>query len=322
MATPVLGYSTGAAAPEVVAAIAWWQMPWRLVSGMNLFAVGFVFLAHLLVEGILAIPGANFLLSPFVLFLVPLIMAHYCNTMEDFGANHRDRVPVMFRNGSVGEDLFRPVFYIIISALIAFAPLIATLIIAAKFPFDGDGVLANAFFWLGLSAYPAVIFTGLNSGAMENLTPRRILSVVRVAPMRYLWAATAFVAAMVAYILALQHYTVAPASALARAAGPVKLSGFFTDFGIAVALQVAAIYLMHLAAAWMGLIYQSHYEKFNWVLQRHEKAVRTDTNAKLADMRRSGDPRVRPVKQAPAAPPPPRAVLPIEPTSPSARVAP
>lgn len=320
MATPVLSYSSGPASPNEVSTAIWWQMPVRLVTGMNLFAIVFVFFAHVVVQIILSIPGANFILSPFVLFAVPLILAHYCNTMEDFGVSRRDRIPVMFRNGSVGEDLLRPLFNIGLSVALAFGPLLIFMFFAGWPPRAGAVTVMVGLFWLGVFLFPAVIFTATNSGAIQNLLPQRALMVIFIATVRYLWAAAAFGVACVAYLMAFQNFTIASVTALQFASGTIRWTNVAVNAGVVCALLAIAIYTMHLAAAWLGLIYQSHYEKLNWVLQRHEKVNRTDTNAQLADMRRRGDPRLR--KPAPVVPQPvARPVQSIEP-SPSPRLMP
>ena len=319
VAAPVLGYASAAPAANGPTAIGpklhWWDVPWRLGSGVNLFAVMFVYLAHVAIHIALLVPVANLLLAPFMLFLVVLIMAHYCNTIEDFGVNGRDRVPVMFRNGSVSEDILHPLFNILIAGLISFGPFIAAIILAVWKPKLEMRFAELALFWGGVFFFPAAIFTATCSGALQNMTPLRIGSVIAAAPLRYTWAAIAFATAFVAYVMASQFFAFTPVLSLQASAGTRILPSVVAKSGLVYVLLFAAVYAMHLAAAWLGLIYQSHYERFKWILQRHEPVnARNDTAAQLAELRRKGDPRIRRGQRAaPAATTPPDAPKPVLP---------
>jgi hypothetical protein len=50
---------------------------------------------------------------------------------------------------------------------------------------------------------------------------------------------------------------------------------------LALPAVMIAIYLLHVFAWQMGLLYRLHHDQFNWVLQKADKSVRNDTLAQL-----------------------------------------
>jgi hypothetical protein len=54
-----------------------------------------------------------------------------------------------------------------------------------------------------------------------------------------------------------------------------------TELLIVPVITFAAMYLVHVYAWQLGLLYRLHHEKFDWVWQKHEKSERTDVQAQL-----------------------------------------
>lgn len=299
LATPTLNYSSGNS-PNATSEIRWYHMPWHLLTGRSLMAMLFVFLTHVLIHVGLMLPGFSILLVPFLLVVALSIIAHYCNVMEEFGPHHADDVPVLLRNVSFSEDVLRPLSSILVAAAFSFGP--ATLLQLFGL---GPGSNYPEAWWtamaLGTFVFPAALFTVACSGALQNMLPHRALSVIVVEPFRYLLVVLVLLAGCTAYGLALSRLTIVQPIVLTTAA-PLPVGRFLISTGGIYLLFATSVYLMHLAAAWMGFIYRTHHPKLNWVLQQHEQTDRTDTNARLAEMRRRGDPRVRPTaRRAPAA---------------------
>lgn len=271
MASPVLGYSN-AAAPNAGKrqTLRWWAMPWHLLTGLSLMAMLFVFLAHVAVDIMLLIPGFNILLLLPALAIVIATIAHYCNTVEEIGPHDMDDVPVYLRSVSLSEDILHPFYAFAISAIYALIPLWLALAFGMRPIFESHPWVLNAFLGLAGLVFPAILFTAICSGALQNLMPQRIASVVIAAPAQYALATAAFWAACVAYAGAFSQMDFASIAVLQTAGGHMRWGPLAAHVGTVYAFFGIAIYLMHLGAAWLGLIYRTHYEKFNWVLQRHE----------------------------------------------------
>jgi hypothetical protein len=110
---------------------------------------------------------------------------------------------------------------------------------------------------------------------------------------------------------------------LSAPAGGVVWGPLLNDLIVIYFFLVAGIYLVHLSAAWLGMIYRDKRLQFNWLWQHHERPGRQDTLAKLREMRRQGDPRLLNRRRRPAqAVKPvaaPKPVLPIESPPPKQR---
>ena len=289
MASAVLGYSNNAVTTtERNQNLKWWSMPWRLLSGLSLMAICFVFIAQALIASLLLVPALNVIVLLPGLAVFIATVAHYCNTIEDFGPNGNDDVPVYLRSVSLSEDVFNPFFNVMVAAVYALAPLFIISLCGLRVTMHHNPWMPMALTgWAGL-VFPAILFTAICSGAMQNLMPQRVLSVVIAAPAQYFLATATFWLATVAYFGAFSQVQIAPVTALQNAGGvQIQWAPIFTNLGIVLGLLAVAVYLMHLASAWLGLIYRTHYAKFNWVLQRHERNARNDTTATLLKMHRA-----------------------------------
>ncbi|HEX8323146.1 MAG TPA: hypothetical protein VF595_04455 [Tepidisphaeraceae bacterium] len=305
---PVLGYarSTAQAADGSGESITWWSMPWRLASGWSLMAIGIVWAVHAVMATGLIVPGFNVFFIFIVLILTLIIIAHYCNTIEDFGPNDRDRVPVLLRGVSLSEDVVNPLWSFGIALAYAFAPLLLSLMFVPGDVLREHRVIVYSTTAWGMLIFPAALFTIICGGVIQNLMPKRVVSVVTVAPVKYLLASLTFYIALFVYDFALSGVTFMPTSALALSATKGQLMRELLDLSLTLAIFAAAVYLMHLAAAWLGLIYRGNLNALDWVLQRHERVNRTDAMAVLMNRRTGNRPkpdpeRLRHVRESDAA---------------------
>jgi hypothetical protein len=279
---PVLGYArTTAALAEDRPTLHWWTVPWRLLGGWSLMAMLFVWGAHVFVNVGLIIPGFNifFVLPAFAIMLV--IIAHYVNTIEEFGPNDRDAVPVLLRSVSLGEDVVGPLYRFGVSLLYAFFPLLAIAFFSPAGTFKSYPVLLFAPLGWGLLVFPVTLFTMVCGGVVNNLLPNRLLSVVTAAPIRYLLASVVFYVALVGYGVALGRIEPASPTALVPSSSRDQFFRMIAHVSLTSAIFFATVYLMHLAAAWLGMIYRAKHGDFQWVLQRHERVNRSDVMGQL-----------------------------------------
>jgi hypothetical protein len=198
------------------------------------------------------------------------------------------------RHASISEDVLHPLYGVTIAGLISLSPLIVVVMFGLA-----PTIQDHAPVWIGLMLtagffFPAAVFTAISSGAIQNMLPKHFLSVIGVAPAKYLMACGTFVLAMIVYAIVLRSLVMTSYTVL-TGTGPA--SGISTQMvlnGVWVyAWTALAIYLMHLSMVWLGLIYRKHHSDFNWVYQHHQKRNRDDTLARLAEMRRHGDPRLK-----------------------------
>lgn len=296
--SPVLGYARSQVVDGAAArSVPWWSMPWRLLTGWSLMAMIFVWAVHAFVVVGLATPGFNifFILIAFAIAVV--IAGHYANTMEDFGPNDKDRVPVLFRSVSLSEDVWYPLWSILLAAGFSFGPTVLAMIFTPRsiqhaYPW----VLTIIFLGWGLLWFPVAVFTVVCGGVWQNLSPPRMWSVLAAGPGRYVLAALTFYLACATYLFTMGMMTFGSTNVL-----PTATAGQFLqdlrDTAIVMGLFAVPVYLMHLAAAWFGLFYRMKFERFDWVLQRHERTIRHDTAAELMKRRvQRADPPAAPRK--------------------------
>ena len=281
----VLGYArTHVADGEATKNVPWWSMPWRLLTGWSLVSIGMIWAVHAFVVAGLTMPGLNVFFALIALVLSAVIAAHYVNTMEDFGPNDKDRVPVLLRSVSLSEDVFYPLLSILMAAVFAFGPMMIALIFTPRALLHAYPSIIYVMLTWGALWFPLALFTVVCGGVWQNMSPGRMWSVLTASPARYAMAAVTFYIACVAYLFALGMIEfkdlLAYATATKQQVGRDML-GMFVVMGI----FVVPTYLMHLAAAWFGLIYKRSYEKFDWVLQRHERSSRNDVTAELLKKR-------------------------------------
>jgi len=294
MAKPALNYSSNSTIEPISRGeVSWWQAPFRIITGTSLMAMFFVFIMHVLVQAFMLVPVANILLLPIVFIIVLMVMAHYGNVMEEVGPANRDEVPVLLRNASFREDIWHPLFGLFLGFVFSFMPVIVALMFGFGPAMQKHPWIMIALNVWGLFVFPAASFTAITSGALQNMLPQHVFAVIKAAPGRYLLVFIAFMVAMTAYSTFIGGLAFTSLAVLTSAAGLIPWRQLALTGAVMCGVMWVAIYSMHLAAMWMGLIYRSEHARFHWVLQEHQKRVRTDTLAQIQDMRRRGDPRLK-----------------------------
>lgn len=260
--------------PGIFSPFAWmFRLPNLLVCGV----VTAMFLGAALSLGII-------LLILFVIPLVPMIVSHFANVVDETGPTGVDEMPAPLRTANIWDDFIRPLSQVFLAYAIANAPIVLVNLYVTKLPWAVD---------LGLTIFlnimiPALLITTITSGAFNNLLPSRVFSVITASGWHY------WVVVVMGY-LAMAAMAVASFVALVAAThvnhvifkGP--LSGRPPSFGVipplaeilaAPFIVFAAMYLLHVYAWQLGLLYRLHHERFNWVWQKHV-SDRTDNQAQL-----------------------------------------
>lgn len=276
---PLIAYSTPATPPRPrpqppPRILRWWQLPWRLLQGMSGMAILFVFLTHVVLHFFLIVPAANILLLPLSVVIALALVAHYANVIEEFGPRDRDAVPALMRSVSLSEDIIAPLYAVIWAGLFSFAPVLFAAIIGLREEMARSPWLLIAMGAWGAVVFPAAVLTMSTSGALQNLLPAHVFSVIIAAPGRYLLACVAFLVGAAAYALALRELVFTSVNFITRTAGTTLWSDLLKSAALMYGMIIVGIYALHLSAAWLGMIYRTHYEKFNWVWQRHERENR------------------------------------------------
>lgn len=227
---------------------------------------------------------AIFSLLIFPVFL--LTIAHFANVVDETGPTGNDEIPRPLRGVNFYDDFIRPLGQVMFAYALASAPIVLfNLYVRHLSPLANIG-LAVLFYTL----VPALLLTLITSGALNNLVPHRALSVIGASSWHY-WvvAALGYVATAVFGFATVWGASAGYTSlAMVSNGQAVPLGGTIVP-GLPHILEVflaplavfGAMYLLHVFAWQMGLMYRLHHERFAWVLQKADKSTRTDTNAQL-----------------------------------------
>lgn len=288
----------------------------ELFQPANVLVVVIVFGAHILVQGmtVLTLMGA----LPMALiagWIWLTLLAHYVNVIDETGPERRDELPSVMRNVHFSEDFLRPLFALLLAAVICFGP---AAYIAREFIAWRLGVLlygtaagaasasalaavaaAAALAIAGFLCFPAVLLTAATSGVYLNLAPHRVLGVVRAAPIRYVIGLALLAVAIVSYAAAL---TAMGYLCLAGAGWTTPSSRqLLIAAAVAYPALFAAVYFSHWFAWSLGKTYQDYHESFGWVWQRHISsrmdATRQLERMKAAQLRAQQEERLRQAQQ-------------------------
>jgi hypothetical protein len=310
VARPVLSYGS-AAAETATNDLKWRNWPWQLLRARSLLAISFIITAHLGASVFLLVPAANLMLLPFVALLAAVVIAHYGNVIDSVGVQKHDHVPVLLRSASFTDDVWLPFMGFLGAVLVSFGPLFLYRTLVPEEWRAAQPWAAYSLLAFGAAIFPAALLTAVASGAVENLLPTRVLTVIRVAPVRYVLALAAFLVGVLAYVVFVRTLSFSTPAVLTSGLGFSPVLALVMVAIQAVSATVAT-YCMHLSAGWLALIYRSDHERFSWVLQRHTRRPRDDTLARLQELRRNGDPRVRRVKSRTVDRPAATPVLPVQ----------
>lgn len=207
------------------------------------------------------------------------LMAHYVNTIDETGPTHVDELPRPLRAVAWGEDIWGSFVQFSIALMISFAPAVL-LGMVLPVEFRPMAWLIGAVCFL---IFPAAILTAATSGTLNNLRYDRLIRTARASGWSY-------IASLLIWAVALPLFVFSIAGELAI---PKRLRDEFDWMSwlsrpyIFLPIWGISVYFMHLACWHLGLMYRNHYEKFEWVLQRHvstrrEEELRQAREARIA----------------------------------------
>ena len=195
------------------------------------------------------------------------LVAHYGCVVEDIGPDGVDELPRPLRNFAFGDDLFAPGVRVLLAVALCYGPAI---VCGAITHMDRPPTIAITLSLaaVGTYAFPAVVLTLLTGSTVLNLAPRRLLGVVAQCGAGYI--ASVFLAGGAVFGTAFFLLGPSTLPALANVRG--------TAYTARLALLVPALgltmYLSHLFAWHLGLLYREHHDQFPWVGQRHIRLPR------------------------------------------------
>lgn len=225
-----------------------------------------------------------FLTILFPIALLLMVIAHFANVIDETGPTGTDEMPTPLRSGSLYDDMIRPLFQVMVAYVLAYAPIVFFNLYIQSLPWQVNLGLVALFFIL----IPATLLTMTTSGAANNLIPHRMFSVIGASGWHY-WVVTAMgFAATVAFLNGLLWCLSIGATVMHRLfTGPVSTAKtllgvpHWVEFLLAIVFMFAGVYLVHVFCWQMGLLYRFHHERFNWVLQKHDKTERSDVISQL-----------------------------------------
>lgn len=231
-----------------------------------------------------AVGTVIWLLLLFVLPLMAMLIAHFANTVDETGPTGTDEMPPPLRSANLFDDFIKPVAQVFGAYLLAMSPIFLVNLYVTKLSLPVE---------IGLSIFlhitlPAILLTMITSGAFNNLLPNRIFSVITASGGHY-WAVTAIGYVAVLSVGIAQIVCLKAGFTITRLLFAGPLSSTTPMFGLPRGIELLlapivtfiAMYLMHVYAWQLGLLYRLHHDKFDWVWQKHDKSDRNDTQAQL-----------------------------------------
>ena len=228
-------------------------------------------------------------LWPLIVLALPLllmIVAHFANVVDETGPTRNDEIPRPMRGANLYEDVLRPLVQIFFAYFLANLPLLLINLYVSKLSPATDVGLTILFFAL----VPALLLTLITSGAVNNLLPHRALSVMSASSIDY-WITAVFGYLATGLTLIAIGFAISSGDHFVGTISKGQAGGLsgtiflampkWLETAIAPALMFAAMFLMHVFAWQLGILYRLHHDDFAWVLQKHDKTARNDTLAQL-----------------------------------------
>jgi hypothetical protein len=262
IARPAIHYASGSGFRDVSPAGVFLE----LFRPVNLLALGFVLLAHLLfnITIMVVLFGLIFVVvAPLIMSFI--IVGHYGNVIDDIGPGGRDELPRVMREMSWHDDLWGPFSQVAGAFFISFLP---ALIVqsALPLPLAARNVAGVMVALAGVVVFPAVLLTLTTSGTWHNLRPDRVAGVMRRCGVFYPVLVVEAAICMAIYPMAVLSSLASTMRGVGMKLGDVGLLG---NPLIGYGLLVVAIVLIHLFCWHVGLMYRAHQPEFPWILQHH-----------------------------------------------------
>lgn len=266
MARPALTYATGASARG--AGLGYVLID--LFRPMNMLVMTFIGGAHIFLGFLMYLAAlVHFLFAvPMLICMLALLLSHWGNVVDEIGREGRTELPRPFRDMRWGEDVWHPLYALMLALLICYLPGRLVLMINRHNHWIigisiGLEVIATFFF-------PAVFLTTSNSGSLVNLHPKRLLGVIWACGAGYAIAVLAWTLAIVPYFWPVM---------VTATVWYAPLISWMPWWGLAPQFVAPAgilgVFLMHWFCWTLGLLEGTHHIDFPWVHQYH---VRTSRN--------------------------------------------
>jgi hypothetical protein len=259
-----VGYAVGEARKQITPG----TLAIELLMPANAVVLFFAFLFYIFtgfIGAFLAV-GAIYLQVSLQVLNIPLwlILANYGCVIEDTGPDNRDELPRPLRHFSLGEDIFNPLFNVVLAALICYFPaFLASMprwnLGSAQTPLVMLATLAGSFL------LPAVLLTTVTGVSLLNLRPDRVVSVIRICGADYILSVGVYLLALLPSVF----YLVSPKILPTNSTNPV-ITHLHEPY-VTLPMMAIAVYLGHYFCWHLGLIYRAHHDEFPWLLQRHIK---------------------------------------------------
>ena len=229
--------------------------------------------------------GVHVVFTLLVLPVFLLTVAHLANVIDETGPTGNDEIPRPLRGVNLYDDFVRPLAQVMFAYALAAAPILLFNLYIRHLPWLANIGLAVLFYTL----VPALLLTLITSGALNNLVPHRALSVIGASSWHYWVVAALGYVATLGFVFATVFAGSAGYTFLAIVSKGQAAAFGGTILGVPHWLEVilspfmvfVAMYLLHVFAWQMGLMYRLHHEQFAWVLQKADKTERNDTLAQL-----------------------------------------
>jgi hypothetical protein len=279
------------------ARIPMWKVPLAMFRPGNAVVILVIALAHLFNLGLWIPVGGGLFFAAFIcLFIYMMVFANLAIIVEETGVYEKDEFPTPLRGLDWVDDIWKPFSHFFGAMMITYLP---AWYASLRLGTAGQMTVAMPLLLGGSFFFPAVFLTLCTSGSLWNLRPDRVLSVIGLSGLRYLWLVGVWGVAAFCYfsgLLSTSRYV----ANLMLMGSPMR--GVAIPPEISFPLLLAGIVLLHLFCWQLGLLYRLYQPKFPWVLQRHISDKKLERRL----------PRRRPVYVRPAPPtaPDPRPLKP------------
>ncbi|HEY8668777.1 MAG TPA: hypothetical protein VIL86_19170 [Tepidisphaeraceae bacterium] len=242
----------------------------ELFMPVNLAVMFVILVGHMLFEFLrffAIVIAMNFALdlSWLSLPIIPFVLAHFANVIEEIGVETRDELPRPLRDLSFHEDIFGPFSRMVTAFAYCFWPLGLMLAIAQA----PSAPALLAVYLLGCIFLPAAVLISTTSQSAVNLRPDRLLGTMRTCGGRYVVAVILGAAAVGAYAWAIAGLFLLPSSLRNE-----RWALAMNHPAVVYPMLLAAIYLMHAWCWLLGILYRAHHDDFPWLFQRHHRVAR------------------------------------------------
>lgn len=258
------------------------SLPFRLFEPLNILVMFFITVLFVFFCS-LAIPviGGFFVISPVPVVVMALLMSHYSNCVQDLGPGAENELPTPMRYVSLFDDIWWPFCWTFFSLMLCFGPAVMTVLYVPRpVALPAAGVMAV----VGVAFFPGVFLTLSASGHVGNLRPDRLLAFIGMLGAAYAPAIFLSAVTLIANLLAVSMFAFTFLAGLTAS----RVSHFVGFGAVSLVISVVAIYMGHLTAWWLAVLFRRHEDHVPWHFEEHERDRAEGKRLKaLAELERS-----------------------------------